>query len=467
MDIQNLSLAELRESIYSESISIVDVAAQTNNNIEHYRELNTIISTDAELLISNAKVLDEKITKGERLPLHGIPILLKDNIDTVDFPTTGGTPALENHQPKLDAGVVTRLKEAGALIVGKANMHELAFGITSNNAHSGAVHNPYDETMITGGSSGGSAAAVSANIVTASLGSDTGGSNRIPAALCGVSGFRPSTGRYPGDGMINLSKTRDTAGVFAQKVSDIVIVDDVLCGGSKPTQLELKDIRLAIARDPFYKGLEKETSVVIEDTLTLLKNKGANIVEIDMKEMFALNDKVSFQVAVYETVRDLRDYLAKNNIGITLEQMVEAVASPDVKHLMQASLTDRAVPEAVYQDAINIYRPQMQEMYALYFADNNIDAMLYPTTILTARPIGDDKTVEINGEQAPTFPSYVRNGDPASNAGIPSLSIPAGMASNGLPVGLCIDGPVNSDDAVLAIGSAIAANIPSIMGPFM
>ena len=167
--------------------------------------------------------LDRKIEQGEHLLLHGIPILVKDNINTVDFLTTGGTPALANHQPSADAGVITRLKNAGALIVGKTNMHELAFGITSNNAFTGAVHNPYDRKLITGGSSGGSAAAVSAHIVPVSLGSDTGGSNRIPASLCGVCGFRPTTGRYPGDGLINLSKTRDTVGIFAHSVSDIAL----------------------------------------------------------------------------------------------------------------------------------------------------------------------------------------------------------------------------------------------------
>jgi len=467
MDIQNLSVSDLLKSIHSGSLKVADVASQTIDAMERCKSLNTVISTNKELIETNASLLDDKIVKGERLALHGIPFLVKDNIDTVDFPTTGGTPALSKHQPVVDAGVVTRLKNAGALIVGKANMHEIAFGITSNNAHTGAVHNPYDESLIPGGSSGGSAAAVSANIVPVSLGSDTGGSNRIPASLCGVCGFRPSTSRYPGDGFLNLSKTRDTAGIFAQSVSDIILVDDVLAGGSKSTQVDIKQVRLAVARDPFFKALENETSELIESVLELLANNGATLVEIDMKDLFALNDKVSFPIALYETMRDLTDYLDLNHLGLTLEQFTETIKSPDVSHIMKAGQAEMKVPEEVYLEALNVHRPLLQAMYADYFEKNNIGAMLYPTTSLTARPIGQDETVDLNGHQQPTFQSYIRNGDPSSNAGIPSLSIPAGLASNGLPVGLSIDGPVDRDDQVLAIGAAIASIIPPLMGPFL
>ncbi|MFT5132118.1 MAG: Asp-tRNA(Asn)/Glu-tRNA(Gln) amidotransferase A subunit family amidase [Gammaproteobacteria bacterium] len=467
MNIQNLSIFELLKSIHSGSLKIADVASQTIDAMERCKNLNTIISTNKELIETNARKLDDKIAKGEHLPLHGIPFLVKDNIDTLDFPTTGGTPALANHQPAVDAGVISRLKDAGALIIGKANMHEIAFGITSNNAHTGAVHNPYDEHLIPGGSSGGSAAAVSADIVPVSLGSDTGGSNRIPASLCGVCGFRPSTGRYPGDGILNLSKTRDTVGIFAQSVSDIILVDDVLAGGASPVEVDLKALRFALPRDPFFKFLENETSERIESVLTLLASNGVTLVEINMKELYSLNDKISFPIALYETMRDLEDYLDRNHLGITLEQLTAEIKSPDVLHIMQAGQNDLKVPEEVYLEALNVHRPLLQSMYAEYFQKNNIDAMLYPTTPLTARPIGQDETIDLNGHQQPTFQSYVRNSDPSSNAGIPSLSIPAGLASNGLPVGLSIDGPVGRDDEVLAIGVALSSIIPPVMGPFL
>lgn len=465
MDIHQLSVTELLDAIHAGSIAVAEVARQTNGAIERNTDLNAIISTNESLLIANANELDKKIEQGEHLPLHGIPILVKDNINTVDFLTTGGTPALANHQPSADAGVITRLKNAGALIVGKTNMHELAFGITSNNAFTGAVHNPYDRKLITGGSSGGSAAAVSAHIVPVSLGSDTGGSNRIPASLCGVCGFRPTTGRYPGDGLINLSKTRDTVGIFAHSVSDIALLDDVLSGSSKAAKANIKDMRLAVPRDPFYKALENETAEVIAYVLVLLEKSGATLLEIDMKELFPLTEKISFPVALYETLRELTDYLQTNSLNITLEQMIAAIESPDVKHVMEAAQADQKISEEVYLEALNIHRPQLQQMYADYFMDNNINAMLYPTTALTARPIGEDETVEINGQQLPTFSSYIRNGDPSSNADIPSLSIPAGLTTAGLPVGLSIDGPVNQDDEILAIGAAIAAILPPLEGP--
>jgi indoleacetamide hydrolase len=467
MDIHKLSVSELLDAISSGALRITDIAKQTLSAIEEHKDINAVLSTNNELLMDNAHVLDTKIKAGETLALRGVPILVKDNIDTIDFLTTGGTAALADHQPSEDAGVITLLKNAGALIVGKTNMHELAFGITSNNACTGAVRNPYNKNLITGGSSGGSAAAVSAGIVPVSLGSDTGGSNRIPASLCGVCGFRPSTGRYPGDGLINLSKTRDTVGVFARRVNDIALIDDVLSGACKLQQTDIKQLRLAVPRDPFYKALENETAEVIENTLVRLAEKGVTIIEVDMQDLFPLNEKISFPVALYETVRELNDYLQSNVAGLSLAKMVAAVESPDVKHLLEAAQGDQKIQEQVYQDAINNYLPQLQQMYADYFKDNNVDAMIYPTTPLTARPIGDDETVELNGRRLPTFPSFIRNGDPSSNAGIPSLSIPAGLSKSGLPVGLSIDGPVNCDAEVLSIGAAIADVIPPIEAPLL
>lgn len=465
MAMQERGVRELQEAITSGELKIAQLMQETQAAMENRRDINAVISTDTESIMRQVREQGNKLEQGEKLPLHGIPFLVKDNIDTVDFHTTGGTQALADHLPGKDAGVVQRLKQAGAIIVGKANMHELAFGITSNNGWSGPVRNPWNTDMIAGGSSGGSAAAVAAGMVPVSLGSDTGGSNRIPASLCGVVGFRPSTGRYPGDGLINLSLTRDTVGIFAHKVDDIVLVDDVLAGGARKVSLELQKLRLAVPADPFYKALEKETAEVMEKTLATIEAAGASLVKVDMPDLFSLNEKMSMAIAVFETLRELADYLQRNNIGINLEQLVAAILSPDVKHIMQASMNEQKVPGDVYLEAINVHRPLLQQMYADFFAENRVDAILYPTTPLTARPIGQDETIEINGQQMPTFPSFVRNGDPSSNAGIPSLSIPAGIAANGLPVGLCIDGPATQNEEVLAIGSAIQAILPAIASP--
>ncbi len=462
----NIDARTLISELQNKKIPVTELIDAVLARLADCNKLNSVIQTKPELSRLQAGTLD-KLTEQQRenLPLFGLPILVKDNINTQDFLTTGGTAALARHQPTEDAGVISLLKSAGAVIIGKANMHELAFGITSNNAHTAAVRNPYDTNLISGGSSGGSAAAVSAGIVPLALGTDTGGSNRIPASLCGVCGFRPSTGRYPDNGLIKLSKTRDTVGIFARQVSDIALVDNILGGDCQFSPVNLSQLRLAVPGVPFYRVLEKATAEVLENALSQLASSGVSLIEVDMPDLFSLNEKISFPVALYETVRELTDYLQEYDTGLSLDELVGAVLSPDVKQILEAAQHEQKIPEQVYQEAINIYRPQLQQMYADYFAYNNVDAMIYPTTSLTARPVGDDETVELNGASVPTFSSYIRNSDPSSNAGIPSLSIPAGLSTTGLPVGISIDGPRNGDANVLSIGAAIAAILPSINTP--
>jgi len=213
-------------------------------------ELNAIASFDADYLITAAKKSDQKRANGHAGKLCGLPLVLKDNINTTAFPTTAGTGALKECTPERNAGVVVDLLGEDAIVGAKACMHELAFGITSNNAITGAVHNPHDRTKIPGGSSGGTAAAVAAGIFPAGLGTDTGGSCRIPAALCGVVGFRPTTGRYAGDGIVPISHTRDTAGVIANTVEDVALLDGVLSKqGGAVRAANLSDIRIGIPKD--------------------------------------------------------------------------------------------------------------------------------------------------------------------------------------------------------------------------
>ena len=181
--------------------------------------------------------------------LHGLPILIKANIATANVPTSAGTPALRDYRPASDAPVVARLFSAGAILLGKTNMHELAYGITSNNGAFGAVHNPYNPALIPGGSSGGNGAAIAARMCPAGLGTDTGGSVRIPAALCGIVGLRPTVGRYSGAGIVPLSRTMDTAGPMARSVEDLVLLDSVITGQNAPVQpAALRGLRLGAAR---------------------------------------------------------------------------------------------------------------------------------------------------------------------------------------------------------------------------
>src|SRR5215831_9890065 len=197
--------------------------------------LNAFISLEPDRVRVAARGADQQRQRGDRLgPLHGVPLALKDNIDTADYPTAG-TPGLAAHRPKRNAPIVQRLLDAGALILGKANLQELAYGPTSNNAAFGPVHNPYDPTRIPGGSSGGTAAAVAARLAPAGLGTDTAGSVRVPGSLCGVTSFRPSTLRWPQAGIVPISHTRDTAAPMARSVADCVLLDGVVADG--PTEI--------------------------------------------------------------------------------------------------------------------------------------------------------------------------------------------------------------------------------------
>jgi len=444
---------------------------------EALKDLNALITLNKAGALTAARNIDAMRKAGTALPaLAGLPIVVQDNINTRDLPTTGGTPALRNVQPTANAPSLQKLIDAGAIVLGKANMHELAFGITSTNLASfaGPVKNPYDKTRIPGGSSGGTAASIAARIAPSGLGTDTGGSSRIPAALCGIVGLRPSVGnggvqrRYTDtNAVVPISHTRDTVGPMGRTVSDVALLDSVITGRSMPGIIGLKGLRIGVPAS-FWAGLDTQLSAVMAAAKTKLAGAGVVFVDVDTVGLAALNNNVSFQVALHEPIADIPAYLAATGVtGITVADIAAQVASPDVKGAFGAILGD--VFGAAYADAINVFRPQMQALYASYFTANALDAMMFPTTILPATTIdvvNGSSTVSINGgASADTFGTYIRNTDPGSNAGIPGLSIPAGMTPGGLPVGLELDGSLGSDDKLLGIGMAIEVLLGSLSAP--
>src|SRR5262245_24140771 len=292
--------------------------------------LNAFITLEAERLRAAARAADQRRQRGERLgPLHGVPLALKDNIDTADFPTTGGTPALAAHRPKRNAPIVQRLLDAGAIVLGKTNLQELAYGPTNNNAAFGPARNPYDPMRIPGGSSGGSAAAVAARLAPAALGTDTGGSIRVPASLCGITSMRPTTLRWLQAGIVPLSHTRDTAGPMARHVADCVLLDGVITGGpTEVTPAPLKGLRLGLPRDYFRENLDAELAAILEAALARLREAGVVLVEGDVANVAALDAAAGFPIMLYETVIELERYLAEHETGLNFASLMAQVKSP-------------------------------------------------------------------------------------------------------------------------------------------
>lgn len=459
MQALDLPVTALRELLDARSITSLDLAEACIARSKTQSALNVWVGFDPEKLRQAAREADARLAAGERLPLLGIPVALKDNIEAVGLPCGVGTGCLNGKEPEANAALVERLLAAGAIIAGKVGMHELAFGITNNNSVTGAVRNPWDPARIPGGSSGGSGAVVAGGLVPVAIGTDTGGSVRVPAALCGVVGFRPTVGRVSGVGIAPISATRDTAGPLAHTAADCALLDSVLTGTDYVrTPASLKGLRIGVPRMPFWAGLHPAVTDVAESALVLLRNAGVELIEVQLPEIADLNAATSFPVALYEFVRDMREYLKDRNRKVTLEQMIDAVGSPDVRGAVGTLLTGGGIPEDVYQGALQS-RVQLQAAFQKVFEVHRLDALVFPTTARTAALIGEDETVELNGEQLPTFGTFIRNTDPGSNASLPGITLPIGLAGK-LPVGLALDGPINSDKRLLAIAIAVQGVLP-------
>jgi len=459
------SATEIVAAIRDRKITAVSVVRAALERAEQLKDLNLFIVLNRDAALAAAAEVDAGVRRGA---LAGLPIVVKDNINTAELPTSGGTPALQHARPTANAPSLQKLLDAGAIIIGKTNMHELAFGITSSNLapFAGAVKNPYDPTRIPGGSSGGTAAAIAARVVSCGLGSDTGGSTRVPAALTGTVGLRPSVGNggaerryHDADSVVPISHTRDTVGPMGRRVADVALLDSVITGTALATPEPLHGKRLGIPSS-FWSGLDRDVEAVARAARARLADAGVVLVDADLAGLFGQNAKVSFPVALHEPIADIPAYLRASGItGITLADIAGGIASPDVKGAFEAIAAD--VFGAAYDDAIHVQRPALQRIYAAYFRDNALDGVLFPTTIAAAPAIDAEKgsgEMSVNGgAPAPTFDTLIRNTDPGSNAGLPGLSLFAGMTPGGLPVGLEIDGPVGSDATVLGLGLSIEA----------
>jgi mandelamide amidase len=456
-----LGVADLLSLMEKQEISAREYAVELSEKLLSENHLNAVQSFSKDFLLQEADLADQKRQSNSGGSLCGIPFIAKDNINSKNFPTTAGTKALLENTTSTNATTIDKLLNEDAILGAKANMHELAFGITSNNFVTGPVRNPKNTEKFAGGSSGGTAAAVAAEIFPIGLGTDTGGSCRIPAALCGAVGFRPSTGRYPIEGVVPISHTRDTVGIISRSVKDVVLFDNILSReGYSLEDTSLNQITLGIPKEVFFENLEPQVENIITAQLSNLEKLGVKLKEISMSDIWSHNEAFGFPVALYEVMQDLPEYLKKYTSGVNIDELVAGIGSPDVAGVFASQMGSEAMPKAAYEAAIGIHGPAMKLIYKAAFSENSLDAIIFPTTPVTARNIGDDETIDLNGVRVPTFLTYIRNTDLGSNVGAPGISLPCKGVSD-LPVGIEFDGLPGQDQDLLSLVKSIEMALTS------
>lgn len=421
--------------------------------------LNAIIALNPEA-IAEAEALDRERQQGEvRGPLHGIPILLKDNYDAVGMPTTGGSIALLDHRPDRDAFQVGRLREAGAVILGKTNLHELAYGITTISSAGGQTLNPYDLGRNPGGSSGGTGAAVAASFAAIGWGSDTCGSIRIPAAHNALVGLRPTKGLSSIDGILPLAATQDVGGPLARTIMDLAIALDAVVGHDPrdpATALvagrelpafvgRLNGATLEGLRIGLFLPLlgaepeDAEVAEVVRRAVSEMASRGATVVEVDLPEFTEMLAGTSTIRA--EFAADLARYLARTP-SPPVQSLGEIVERGLFHPEVESRLRDGASVEwdaAGFQEILARREAARARMIEL-FREQRLDALAYPSIRRIPAPIGE--------------PAPGSNCQLSATTGMPALTVPAGLGASGLPIGLELLGPPMADAELLRIGYA-------------
>lgn len=429
------------------------------------RVLNAFITLEPEKVLEAARECDRARRAGGQLgPLFGLPIPVKDSVNTRDYPTTAGTPALRHFHPAEDAPTVQALRAAGAIVLGKTNLHELSWGWTSNNLAFGAVHNPYDHSRIPGGSSGGTAAAIAARLAPLGIAEDTEGSIRVPAALCGIIGFRPTTGRYSTEGCAPISPLFDQIGPHARTVGDIALFDSVVAREERSlAATPLRGVRLGVVRDYWYQGLDPEVERIAASTLARLQQAGVELVESELPGLAHLIRLTTDQVQTHDVRLALPRYLSRYHAGVSFEQLVSE-ASSDIQSNFRSDVLPGGpnfVSDATYAAIVGTHLPALRSLYRDYFARTGVEAIVFPCTRVPALPIGADTDVMIRGKRVAFTSAIARNIAPGSTAGIPGVVLPAGMTAAGLPVAIELDGAAGNDRALLALAMSVA----ELLGP--
>jgi aspartyl-tRNA(Asn)/glutamyl-tRNA(Gln) amidotransferase subunit A len=443
-DPTDLSIAQAYRLIRSGALSPVDLVDAYFERIRRLDgRLNSFVTLTEESAVARARELEVELADGKwRGPLHGIPIALKDNIDTAGVRTTAASAVFAERIPDEDAEVVTRLKDAGAIILGKLNMHEFAYGGTSAVSHFGPVRNPWDLTRIPGGSSGGSAVAVAARLCAGALGTDTGGSVRIPAAHCGIVGLKPTYGLASVRGIIPLSVSLDHVGPMCRTVADSALMLQALAGYdprdiasisanvpnySSALQRSTSALRLGVPRTLFYDDVDPQILDAVERALSVLSELTASTQEVELPARSqarpVLVEAYGYHAEYLEEKRDL--YAAS-----TLDRIVGGAEVPAADYA-----------EVLYQ--LKLGRKAIAGVF------EEVDLLITPT--LARLPVSIEAALESPLEITQLL---IRNPAPFNYYGVPTISIPCGYSREGLPIGLQISGRALGELQVLALAHA-------------
>ncbi len=455
-DLATLTLTQASELVRRRDVSPVELAAACLARIErHDRAINAFITVTREQALVTAREREAEIRRGHRRgPLHGIPIALKDNIDTAAIRTTAASGVFEDRVPGDDAAVVTRLKNAGAVLLGKLNLHEFALGGTSAVTFFGPVRNPWAPERVAGGSSGGSAAAIAADMCLGTLGTDTGGSIRIPASLCGIVGFKPTYGRVSTRGVIPMSWTLDHVGPMCKTVEDAALMlaaiagydpldptsaDEPVPDYSRAMDMNTKRMRVGIVRTPFFENLDPEVARAVDAAIGVLRTLTASVIDVDIPPAGNVAEVWNPEIYAYHL-----PWITK---------------SPDLyqtatRNLIQGAGKAGAATYAQARRHVDVVRREIKKVFA------TVDVLVTPTQRGVAQPIAVPQPAPGGGRAGSPPPAGGGGGGGIVNTaafdvyGLPTISVPCGFSSAGLPIGLQISGNHFAESIVLALAHA-------------
>jgi aspartyl-tRNA(Asn)/glutamyl-tRNA(Gln) amidotransferase subunit A len=435
-DVTQLGLMQLAEFLRGKTVSTVEVTQACLARIERLNPtVNAFITVTAEQAMAQARQAEAEICNGNwRGPLHGVPLALKDLIDTAGIRTTAACAVFKDRVPEEDAEVVSRLKGAGAVLLGKANLHECAFGGTSVPSHFGAVHNPWDPNRIAGGSSGGSAAAVAAGLCFGALGTDTAASIRHPAAYCGVVGLKATFGRVSTRGVMPLSWSLDHVGPICRCVSDAAALLEGIAEDdpqTEPVNIETAGLRIGVVRHPYFDQLDGDIEAAVNAAIEVLRTITSGVRDAELPY-----SNILLTIAGAEAYAYHLPYFSKTP---------ELYQPMTRERLQQAA----SIPASDY---INARREMDQLRLNADSAFAEVDLLITPTTAIA--PI----SIEAGAVDPPLPPDGTpiefRNTHMFDVLGLPAISVPCGFTHDGMPIGLQIAGPRFGEARVLALAQA-------------